>query len=144
MAATDQNYRKQKTLDIVFAVSCILMLLSVVLLFAQDHYRDWKRVQRQFRDTDEAVTERTLLAQVRDKDLDDADEADKQVAEARKAVEDARKQQSAAIRKAQAVREKRDATAAGVKADFDSVVSLYDIAVDQRDESDTASRSSRE
>ena len=28
MAATDKTYRNQKTLDIVFAVSCILMLLS--------------------------------------------------------------------------------------------------------------------
>jgi mono/diheme cytochrome c family protein/cbb3-type cytochrome oxidase cytochrome c subunit len=144
MAATDQNYRNQKGLDIVFAVSCILMLLSIVALFAQDYYRDWKRVQRQFRDADEAVTERALLAQIEDKDLQEAEETDQHVAEARKAVDDAWKQHVAAIKRAQAVREKKSETAAGVKADYDSVVSLYDIAVEQRDESDPASRSNRE
>ena len=29
MAATDQNYRNQKGLDIVFGVSCVLMLLML-------------------------------------------------------------------------------------------------------------------
>ena len=35
MAATDQTYRNQKTLDIVFAVSCVLMLLSMVWMFVR-------------------------------------------------------------------------------------------------------------
>ena len=30
MAATDQTYRNQRTLDIVFAVSCILMLVGTL------------------------------------------------------------------------------------------------------------------
>ena len=36
MAATDQNYRNQYALDIVFAVSSILMLVSVLWMFVQD------------------------------------------------------------------------------------------------------------
>ena len=46
MAATDQTYRSQRMLDIVFGVSCLLMLLSVVWMFAQDYYRDFKVEQR--------------------------------------------------------------------------------------------------
>ena len=39
MAASDQNYRNQNTLDIVFAITSILMLVSIVLMFVQDYYR---------------------------------------------------------------------------------------------------------
>ena len=42
MAATDQTYRKQYTLDIVFGASSVLMLVSIVLMFAQDYYRPFK------------------------------------------------------------------------------------------------------
>ena len=66
MAATDQTYRNQKTLDIVFAVSCVLMLVSVVWMFAQDYNREFKKVQRKFRDVDEALTERQLVEKLPD------------------------------------------------------------------------------
>src|SRR5438045_2786729 len=66
MAATDQNYRNQKTLDIIFAVSCVLMLLSIVWMFWQDYSREFKRVQREFRDVDEALTERSMLDRLPD------------------------------------------------------------------------------
>ena len=39
MAATDQHYRKQRVLDVVFAVSSILMLLSLFWMFWQDYAR---------------------------------------------------------------------------------------------------------
>src|SRR6266403_1295647 len=61
MAATDKPYRNQRTLDIVFGVSCILMLLSTVWMFAQDYFREFKTIQRQFRDVEEGVAERTML-----------------------------------------------------------------------------------
>src|SRR5437899_8502734 len=61
MAATDQTYRSQRTLDIVFGVTCLLMLLSVVWMFAQDYYRDFKVEQREFRDVETALAERTML-----------------------------------------------------------------------------------
>ena len=44
MAATDQNYRQQKTLDIVFAVSSILMLLSIFWMLWDDYNREFKGV----------------------------------------------------------------------------------------------------
>src|SRR5438477_13029824 len=61
MAATDQTYRSQRMLDVVFGVSCLLMLLSVVWMFAQDYYRDFKVEQREFRDVETALAERAML-----------------------------------------------------------------------------------
>ena len=62
MAATDKPYRDQKALDVVFAVSCALMLLTVVWMFADDYNRPFKRYQRDFRDVEEEVSKRTMLA----------------------------------------------------------------------------------
>ena len=61
MAATDRTYRDQKVLDIVFAVSCILMLVSILWMFAQDYNREFKDVQRKFRDVETAQNERLML-----------------------------------------------------------------------------------
>jgi cbb3-type cytochrome oxidase cytochrome c subunit len=61
MAASDQTYRSQKTLDVVFAVSGILMLLSLVWMFAADYFREFKTEQRRFRDVEAAMGERDLL-----------------------------------------------------------------------------------
>jgi hypothetical protein len=36
MAATDQPYRNQNTLDVVFGVSCVLMLVTTGWMFWQD------------------------------------------------------------------------------------------------------------
>jgi mono/diheme cytochrome c family protein len=125
MAATDQPYRNQRVLDIVFAVSCILMLLSAIWMFVQDYARDWKGDQRQFRDVETAVNERLMLERLPDPNL---------VAEKRQAAEAARKEFNAA--KAQvdrddtrlsAEREKADTIYRSLKAEFDSKMSLYDI-----------------
>ena len=55
MAATDKPYRNQYRLDVVFGVSCVLLLLSVGWMMYDDHYKPWKRVQRSFRDVEEAL-----------------------------------------------------------------------------------------
>ena len=41
MAATDKPYRDQYVLDVVFAASCGVMLLSLVWMFADDYYREY-------------------------------------------------------------------------------------------------------
>ncbi len=66
MAATDKPYRKQKTLDVVFAVSCLLMLLSVLWMLVADYNREFKAVQRSFRDVESVLNERQMLAQLPD------------------------------------------------------------------------------
>src|SRR6266404_7627682 len=66
MAATDQNYRSSKALDITFAATCLLMLVSVVWMFVQDYNREFKVEQRQFRDVEEAVAQRQAVHLVPD------------------------------------------------------------------------------
>src|SRR5689334_15090305 len=61
MAASDKLYRDQNTLDIVFAISNILMLPSGVWMFTEDHYREFKPEQRGFRDVESAMAQRAAL-----------------------------------------------------------------------------------
>src|SRR5438270_10959559 len=126
MAASDQNYRNQRALDVVFGVSCVLMLLSIVALFAQDYFRPWKRVQRQFRDADEAVTQRLLLAKVDTDQLKEARGLEEALWNARKDLDKARSDDSTDIRKATTTRDQKAHTASGIKADYDSSKSRHD------------------
>ncbi len=48
MPATEETYRRQPILHLVFAISSIAMLLSIVWMVAADHLRPWKQVQREF------------------------------------------------------------------------------------------------
>ena len=74
MAASDQTYRKQYTLDIVFAVSCVAMLGSIVWMFAQDYYRPYKAEQRAFRDVEVALNQQLAVLNLPDADEVDEDE----------------------------------------------------------------------
>src|SRR5438132_10737261 len=95
MAATDKTYRPQHTLDIVFAVSCVLMLVSVVWMFAADYNREFKHVQRLFRDVDDALTERTLLEKIPDPAK--VTEASEAVTGARQQVNDLKAKNASAL-----------------------------------------------
>ena len=50
MPATEQTWYDQKLLHVVFGVTSLIMLISVVWMIAQDHERPWKKHQREFRD----------------------------------------------------------------------------------------------
>src|SRR5206468_4461189 len=69
MAATDQNYRNQYLLDIVFAVTSILMLVSIVWMLWDDYMREYKTEQRQFRDVESAMAQREALKKMPRKDV---------------------------------------------------------------------------
>ncbi len=132
-AATDKTYRNQRILDIVFAVSCILMLVSVVWMFAQDQYRDWKVEQRTFRDVEEAVAQRAVVRAAPDGDkMKQIDAAAQAVADAHKKVEQAREQVQPKVNQLLPKKVKSEDKFQAVKADLDSKVSLYDIAVEER------------
>src|SRR5579863_9160073 len=76
MAATDKNYRDQYLVDIVFAVSSILMLVSLIWMFVQDYNREWKDEQRGFRDVEAALAQRQALDQMPNlKQFEDAQNA---------------------------------------------------------------------
>ena len=48
MPASEETYRRQPTLHLVFAISSVAMLLSTVWMVMADHLRPWKEVQRKF------------------------------------------------------------------------------------------------
>jgi cytochrome c2 len=128
MAATDQTYRNQRTLDVVFGVSCVLMLLSVLWMFWQDYNREFKAVQRQFRDVEEAISEHQMLAALPSADA---------VKDRREAIKDARtrlEEVQARVRPVElglmARRDIQDNAYRSIKADYDSKMSLYNIAIE--------------
>src|SRR5436305_13583855 len=55
MAASDKTYRNQKALDVVFGVSSLALLVSMIWMFVQDYNRPWKAEQRAFRDVEAAM-----------------------------------------------------------------------------------------
>ena len=65
MPATEETYRSQPTLHVVFAITSIAMLLSIVWMIMADHLRPWKQVQREFHEIETAklkATEQEKLA----------------------------------------------------------------------------------
>lgn len=131
MAATDQFYRDQNTLDKIFAGSSIVMLISVIWMFAQDYYRPFKSEQRSFRDVESALAQRLALQQL---------PSEAQFKAAREAVEkarDERKKKQAEIDQLKAEywrevpkKEKAEFTYQDFKAKLDSRLSFYDIEVE--------------
>src|ERR1700732_1698598 len=87
MAATDQTYRNQRQLDIWFAVSSLLMLGSILWMFAQDYYAAFKPEQRVFRDVESEMNLRLALEQLPDDFLTTHGNAVKEVKDARAALE---------------------------------------------------------
>ncbi len=133
MAATDQPYRHQKTLDIVFAVSCVLMLVSIVGMFAQDFLRPFKVEQRRFRDVETALAERTALNLLPNPEQIKA--AEDAVATARERLDQPElkaelKSLTNEIDDLLPVKVRNEARYQAIKADYDSYVSLYNIEVD--------------
>ena len=133
MAATDQAYRNQYSLDIVFAVSSILMLVSVVWMLWDDYRREYKTEQRQFRDVEMAMAQRDALQKMPHQAEFDA---------AKKAVEDAKttvttsslKSIKSTTRFARILpeKEKAELKLANLKANLDSKNSFYDIEVENQ------------
>ena len=129
MAATDQHYRNQKTLDIVFAVSCVLMLISTIWMFVQDYNREFKQVQRDFRDVEAAVNDRMMLARL--PDVAEVKARREKVEAARKELADTQENVAQLAREIQVRRDRQDAKTRSLKADFDAQSSYL---VQTRDE----------
>ena len=54
MPASEETYRSQRTLHVVFAISSVAMTLSIVWMIMADHLRPWKQVQREFQKIEDA------------------------------------------------------------------------------------------
>ncbi len=141
MAATDKPYRNQYKLDIVFGVSCILLLLSTGWMLYDDHARPFKPIQRKFRDVEEALYVQQMAEKFPQDHLDEVTEMQKQVKEAQKAVAEAKKAVGAKVggdaeawlKKQGLEKATLEAQYQDTKANFDSEVSIYNITVDDRD-----------
>src|SRR5215831_17459372 len=134
MAATDQNYRQQKTLDIVFAVSSILMLLSIFWMLWDDYNREFKHVQRKFRDVEDEVFLRAMLDKMPDtKHIEAISNAYEKLDKAKGEMRSVRSEHATAIRKAMGEKESAENKALGIKAKLDSVNSLINISQDDAD-----------
>jgi biopolymer transport protein ExbB/TolQ len=86
MPATEETYRSQARLHVVFAITSVAMLLSIVWMIMADHLRPWKQVQRRFQAVEEAklkAVERDKLAEQRAKYRDQIEAIDAKIARAR-------------------------------------------------------------
>src|SRR5882724_10169775 len=85
MPATEETYRSQPTLHVVFALSSIAMTLVIVWMVMADHLRPWKQVQRDFHRIEEAklkVSEKEKLEEQKTKYQAQLDQIDAQIRQA--------------------------------------------------------------
>ena len=108
------------------------MLVSTVWMFVEDYNREFKTVQRNFRDVESVLNERQMLARL--PDPAEVEKLQEEVAARRQAVDEARKQVRPEEQRLTAKHDERTATFRSIKADFDSKTSFYNIEVDERDQ----------
>src|SRR4051794_38882720 len=135
MAATDKPYRNQQTLNVVFAVSCLAMLLTTLWMLVDDYNREFKTVQRKFRDVEAQHSLALMLKSM--PNTDSVKAASETLANARDERQDKQKElQSRELVDGKkykdliADRDKAYARYQGLKADYDSLMSFRDIAVE--------------
>ncbi|AGA26197.1 c-type cytochrome [Singulisphaera acidiphila] len=139
MPATEETYRSQPTLHVVFAISSIAMTLVIVWMIMADHLRPWKNVQREFHRIEEAklkVSEKEKVRLQAEKYQTQIDQLNAQITEA----EQYQYKNASEIRKVDAElervggqKDRLDTAKRFQKAELDSVRSLYDGMID-RDE----------
>src|SRR4051794_23483366 len=66
MPATEETYRRQPTLHVVFALSSLAMLVVIIWMILADHLRSWKEFQRRFQKIEVAKLEKAKEEKQRD------------------------------------------------------------------------------
>ncbi len=139
MPSTEETFRKQSTLHIVFAVSSIAMAVVTVWMLLADHLRPWKQVQREFHQVetaklkaneDQKLQEQAAKSQAAIKGIDD------EIAKLQKLSSDNAlkiRNIEATLKKLKGTFEDLDTRKRFLKADLDSQRSFYDGMID-RDE----------
>ena len=134
MAASDKPFHNQRVLDIVFAVSNILMLVSVIWMLYADYQREYKVEQREFLRIQQALHQRLALEQIPSED--DFKTKEQSVKDARaereKKINDLTAAQ-AALLALRPSREREEAAYQTVAADISSIQSFYNIALEHGD-----------
>ena len=140
MPATEETYRPQPILHLVFAISSIAMLLATVWMVMADHLRPWKEVQRDF----QAIERAKLEASKKEKLEEQKAKYAAQIAELDRKIEEAKagsESRAAEISKLDNDLDKLGGTVDLLdmqkrfkKADLDSKRSLYDGMVNRGEE----------
>ena len=140
MPASEETYRPQPTLHLVFAISSIAMLLSTVWMVMADHLRPWKQVQREFQASSARSSRRAeqeKLEEQKTKYQAQIDEIDAKI----KAAEASAETRAGELRKIDKELDKLGGKAEQLdiqrrfkKADLDSKRSLYDGMIDRGEE----------
>src|SRR5262249_18047627 len=131
MAASDQTYRNQTTLPLVLAWASVLMLVTTGWMFWDDYNRPFKKEQRVFRDVEEELAKRAMLASAPTAEQRQAVvAAEQELARAREIRKAVRDQADAKVKSLLPDQAHRETDRANLKAEFDSVTSFYNIAVE--------------
>jgi cbb3-type cytochrome oxidase cytochrome c subunit len=140
MPATEETYRSQPILHLVFAISSIAMLLSTVWMVAADHLRPWKDVQRRFQKIERDKLNETLV----EKKQEEQRKYEAQLKDVRTRIEEANagaEQRAAQLRELEREIEKQggkvqllDMQRRFKKADLDSKRSLYDGMIERNEQ----------
>jgi cbb3-type cytochrome oxidase cytochrome c subunit len=140
MPATEETYRRQPALHLVFAISSIAMLLATVWMVMADHLRPWKQVQREF----QLIERDKLNAQEKEKQDELNTKYKSQLDDINSKIESANKsadEQYSQIRSVDSQISKLDAKAEELdmerrfkKTELDSKRSLYDGMIDRAEE----------
>ncbi len=140
MPASEETYRRQPTLHLIFAISSIAMLLSTVWMVMADHMRPWKQVQRQFQEVEREkleASEKQKLEEQKTKYQTQIDQIDQKIQTA-EAESETRGRDLRLINNDLKVlegkTERLDTQRRFQKADLDSKRSFYDGMVDRGEE----------
>ena len=143
MPASEETYRRQPTLHIIFAISSIAMTLSIIWMIMADHLRPWKQVQREFqvveREKLKAVEQATLKKRVGEvqNQIDEFDRKIKEAERGRPSAADLNRLDKE-LKALQAKTEKLDTERKFKKAELDSLRSLYDGMIERGEEREAA------
>jgi len=139
MPATEETYRRQSTLNVVFAISSIAMLLTMVWMIMADHVRPWKRVQREFHQVEEAkleVAEQLKAEEQNERYSTDLELIKTEIEEAKQTEarnRDKIREQQKKIDQFKARYDLLDTQTKFKKAELDSKRSEYDLIIDKGD-----------
>jgi cbb3-type cytochrome oxidase cytochrome c subunit len=145
MPAREETYRSTRTLHIAFAITSVLMTISIVWMVLADHLRPWKAVQREFQEIETAklrAQEQEKLEEQREKHQARIDELNAGIAEAERLGRERRREIAdleGRIKRIEGQFQQLDTQRRFKKAELDSFRSLYDGMID-RDERRQAAR----
>ena len=140
MPATEETYRSQPTLHVVFAITSIAMTLAIVWMIMADHLRPWKQVQRDFHRIEDAKLKASEAAKQKELDersLSQIEAIDAKIEAAKRLAEENSSQIRAVDKELREIGgrfTRIDTEKRFQKAELDSQRSLYDGMIDRNEE----------